>query len=526
VKRISLLALSVLFVLSINVLNVDASENPIDFKQSKDAWVVWQEYQGGSSSIVASQWEGRIWGKPITISSDIANRAPAIALDPAGNPWVVWSRKEGYGQSSIYYSRFNGEEWTPEALITPIDQRDDVTPAIAFNQNGTGIVAWGSVDTASSDIRVSLWKGQNWSEPTTLTAYDETPDMVPAVAFTASNKAVVTWVGQDEAFASHLYASFQTKKGKWKQEQRLNLGRTELGEDLPTFKVEGETLKLYFEEGNQFYASSWTGKRWTRKRHVDLSNNFYEVFAGLNGAPQGRAWFAWKNLKGISSSFRYNVVSHNTSFAKQASAFQYISFFFHQSLKKSVSVLAWVLGEGDAYAGGKKKKKKKPFNGLRAAIGDSITSGIPSAFSWVPFWGNGDVQVQARGGARIGTIISLAGRISSDRIVVVLMGGTNDIGDGRSEVDTINGLNSAAARAQSRAPGATVYMSTGTPRTRGASTDDLAQAIRENSAVPTIETFNPLNGNPSAFLSEDGLHLNEQGARSVGNIVGKAAQPR
>lgn len=527
-NQLRVIAVSVSLIITFSTSSLFAEENPADFKQSRNAWVVWAENAGSGAEILVSQWEKNKWGAPEAVgAAHDGNGAPAIAVDASGNPAVVWSRREG-GSSTVYFSRLNEKKWSEEVPVSQSANRENVTPAIALNGNGEAIVAWGSVgSTSDSQIRARILSREgNWGEIQTLTDEDNTPDMVPSVAFSASGKALVAWVGKDREYVSRLYGAWLEAKGNWTRETLINTGDPGFGEDLPSLKVEGESLKLYFEEGNRLFAASWTGKSWTSKKWVDLSNSFYNVFDRLEGEPYGRAWLAWTNAEGKPASFRYNIVSHDVVLGAQSKAFHYISRSIRKTTDGLAQIIGWVLGESDAFAGGSKKKKKKAFLGPRSAIGDSITAGIPSAFSWVPFWGDGNVQNLAVPGERAaGAMIKQSSRVNPDTLVVVIMGGTNDLGDGRSTGDIVNALNSVGNRAASRAASSKVYICTGTPRTRGPAFDDLAEAIRAGSAFTTIETFNPLNSDRNSRLT-DGLHLTEATARTVGSIVSKAAQPK
>lgn len=532
-KQLYKCAFLLLCVFVLGVSSVSADENPIDFKQSQDAWVVWTEFVNGESQILASQWQADKWSQPSLVSSNqFGNIAPAIALDPQGNPWAVWARQSGI-ESTIYFSKFDGEKWSPEKALTSSNGREDVTPSIAIHSNGQAVVAWGSVLDRSSDIQVLEWNGEKWGEAYTLTAEDQLPDMVPAVSFDATGRAIVVWTSTDATFNARLAAAWRKEDGKWTSEKLVELGESEFGEDLPTLKLDGETLKLYFEDGNRFFASQWNGKGWTQKQLVDLNNSFYGLFQGLEGNPQGRAWFAWTNNKGKSNTFRYNIISHDVSFARipqnsQKPEMKYFSQFWNKTTNQAVSLLAWMLGEEDVFAsgGGGGGGNKGPFSGTKGAVGDSFVAGSPGT-GWVGFWAP-DVEREGVGGARAGALSArLMRRITHGTQVVVLWMGTNDIGDGRSSADVVNALISAANVGRVERGVNTVYIATLSRRNdgRAVSMDRLAEAIRANGAHPIIETFNSTN-NAESNIGDGAGHFTETGASNAGAQVRRAAFPR
>ncbi len=517
------------FVFVLGLGSAVADENPIDFKQSRNAWVVWTELSNGESQILASKWDSNKWSEPSLVSqTQQDNIAPSITIDPAGNPWVVWARNQGV-ESSIYLSRFNGKKWLDEQVLSSSNGRENVTPSIAFGPQGNAIVAWGSVLSRSSDIQVREWNGTKWGKVATLTQEDLKPDMMPAVSFDAKGNALVAWVSLDQTFKAKLASSWKQEDGSWSSENELVLGDTEFGFDLPTFKVNGETLTLYFEESNQFFASQWNGQDWTEKKSVDTSNAFYEVLTGLEGNAQGRAWFAWTNNKGKGNSFRYNVVAHDAMIAgDKPTSFQYLSNYLDIAVEKTVSLFAWIMGEEDVFAGGGGGGggDKGPFTGSKAATGDSITSGSPGT-SWVPFWAEG-VQNTARAGARAtASASSVIRRITRETQVVVLWMGTNDVGDGRATGDIVAALVAAANVGRVERGYNTVFLTTISKRNDGNNNAAirLADGIRANGAHPVIDTFNALN-NDSSNIGDSAGHLSESGASAAGSVVRRAAFPR
>lgn len=496
-----------------------ADENPIDLKQSQNAWVVWTDGINNQPAIFASRWNGEKWGEKVQVSSEAhSNIAPSVALDRQGNPWVVWSGRDGVS-SSIYYSRFDGEKWSEESLLTSADEREDVTPAIAFDAQGKALAVWGSVDGASSDIRAREWNGSQWGPEVTLTAEDNAPDMVPAVAFAAEGTAVVAWTGMDNG-TSQIFAAIRSAQGEWGSEAVIDPREVGFGQDLPTLKMEGETLKLYYEQDNQFYASHWSEKGWSRGKIVDLSNSFYNVVQGIPGELGGRAWFAWVNTKGLASSFRYNVVTHDLVLRQGAKAQRFT--WLRRLWQKASGTVAWLFSPSEALANGKKKSDGDKFDS-RAAFGDSIVAGSTGE-SFVPFW-NGSALNFGVGGLRA---TSLPGQVSSrmpqGTESIVLNAGTNDIGDGRAIGDIVGALNGGVAEAKNKGA-KRVTTTTNIPRQDifAGGVEALASAIRNDSAGKVADTFKALQGNIGQFTIDAVGHLNNQGARKVGKVVKKKA---
>jgi len=98
-------------------------------------WVVWPKNFGNLKQLVFSTWDsnGSRWtdAGPITPGTPLVydDLGPALAMDDAGTPYLVWWRAEQ--TSKIYFSTLVGGVWTPPLLIS--DQSlDGRSPSIAL----------------------------------------------------------------------------------------------------------------------------------------------------------------------------------------------------------------------------------------------------------------------------------------------------------------------------------------------------------------------------------------------------------
>ena len=71
-KQLRVSVVFALIFLAVGTSQVWAEENPLDFKQSKNAWVVWTDAVGAESVIFASKWEKKKWGEPMKVASNLS----------------------------------------------------------------------------------------------------------------------------------------------------------------------------------------------------------------------------------------------------------------------------------------------------------------------------------------------------------------------------------------------------------------------------------------------------------------------
>jgi len=86
---------------------------------TRQPWVVWSAGDGHDMEIAFATWSGGHWQGPQlleTADNPYDDLDPRLAFDAAGNPLVVWWRREPIPQ--VYMSLFLGGAWTPPFTIS------------------------------------------------------------------------------------------------------------------------------------------------------------------------------------------------------------------------------------------------------------------------------------------------------------------------------------------------------------------------------------------------------------------------
>jgi len=138
---------------------------------------------------------------------------PAISFDHLGTAMVVWSHDLGPPMGfDIYYSRWLGPAtgWTPPNAINHLPD-NDLDPAIALWEDGTGIAIWIHYTGVAFEMWYSQWNGVIWSPGAPIVIpWPPGLDVMrkqPEIAYDANHNAVVVWTDGPTLGPWHVYRS-------------------------------------------------------------------------------------------------------------------------------------------------------------------------------------------------------------------------------------------------------------------------------------------------------------------------------
>jgi len=148
-------------------------------KQPEDAIVVWEHHRTLLFNSDSDIWYADLTRDlvptpgPLCVLNGV-DHDPAVAYDRSGTATVVWARRAPGRRFEVFYSRRKlGGTWaTPTSLSNPGGASttwDDMDPAVAFNDDGTGMCVWVRDKIPSQpaggdkELYYSLWDGTNWS---------------------------------------------------------------------------------------------------------------------------------------------------------------------------------------------------------------------------------------------------------------------------------------------------------------------------------------------------------------------------
>jgi hypothetical protein len=178
-----------------------------------NVWVGWYAFSGFDQAIYVSFNNGSDWSDTMVIA-EYSNytRGPALTVDTSGNVWAEWINRSVNGWTNIYASYYDGSVWSEPMLVSsepsPPSFPSDWPVAIAGDDAGMVWLAWMNSD---ENIYYSYWNGNEWSDPAPIDTHPAR-DYNLKMAFDGE-RIWVTWIrrveisGQDtfSVYASYTY---------------------------------------------------------------------------------------------------------------------------------------------------------------------------------------------------------------------------------------------------------------------------------------------------------------------------------
>lgn len=154
------------------------------------------------------------------VNSTIAGEqsTAAVASDGAGNFVVVWAGRGNGDRQGIFFQRYNamGVAEGIETLVNNITGGDQVSPAVAMNDDGSFAIAWSGVgagDAAGVFVRRFDDAGVAVTEQQLVNTTTDNQQRNPAVVFDSSGNMVVAWTGATAAGHTDVFGQRYNSEG-------------------------------------------------------------------------------------------------------------------------------------------------------------------------------------------------------------------------------------------------------------------------------------------------------------------------
>ncbi len=181
------------------------------------------------AALVVAEFDGATWTPAVVDPAGSFNRDPALAVDTAGTPVVLWARATADGitldstvdellaaadRSDVFFSRRVAGAWTAPSTLGALDG-SDYAVAAAAGPAGTVLAAWLHTDTDGTRVFAALWDGTTWSAPVPLTTASACQR--PTCGY-VGDRPVVAWAQDtdgDEETPQDLTVFYSTFTATW-----------------------------------------------------------------------------------------------------------------------------------------------------------------------------------------------------------------------------------------------------------------------------------------------------------------------
>lgn len=131
--------------------------------RQKRNFVVWTLREHDSVRLAFRLIDGDRVSQPNFINTSFRySMAPHMTVDPLGVVWLTFSGSNG-DDDDIYVSSWSNGEWAPPQQVNTDDDLPDVLPVIGVDRTGGVWIRWHSFDGDRYRQYYSRWNGEQWS---------------------------------------------------------------------------------------------------------------------------------------------------------------------------------------------------------------------------------------------------------------------------------------------------------------------------------------------------------------------------
>ena len=188
---------------------------------------------------------------PVNISNTSGGSFwPAVAIDDAGNPHVVW-HDQSPGNKEIYYvTKPDGGPWSTPVNISNTPQRS-FWSTVAIGSGGTVHVLWGDDTPGNGEILyASKPSGGSWSTPANI-SNDLGSSYRPDIAIDDEDTLHVVW--HDDTVGNYeIYYASKPTIGLWSDPTNISGSPTDSAQPSTAIDSNG-TIHVVWDEGDGIY---------------------------------------------------------------------------------------------------------------------------------------------------------------------------------------------------------------------------------------------------------------------------------
>ncbi len=248
--------------------NIDSSHPVTVCDGSGNTWVAWQAGPGGSRDIHVSKLPAGtgIFDSSVEVTNSTSDQCnPAIALDSDDRPYVVWQDARN-GNWDIYFSTYDGTNWSTEEIVHDPNANNQVNPAIAIDGQNPDMVyvVWQDDCAGNQEIYIAKSDDGFVTKTASRITADAFDQIGPAITVDSENTIYVVWTDNRNGPAD-IYGAASTSTVPW---TNVPVVSNTNNQTSPAIAAEytGTILHLLWVDdtdpnGTIFYASSTDGLR-------------------------------------------------------------------------------------------------------------------------------------------------------------------------------------------------------------------------------------------------------------------------
>jgi len=193
------------------------TSSSFDFDLKGNPWMTWINNNQNHSRVLVKDIKNEKTWQINSLSTSFAY-TPKIAVDSTNIVWTFWVSKQD-GQDVIFVSHFDGMDWSENSSLNNDSRYPHITPEVCLDIKGYPWIVWSAYDGKDYEIWYSYWNGREWSIEAQITDNSGVSDIYPCIAFLPGNIPLVAW--SQMGIESQVFLVLG-EKGKWSQKIRIN----------------------------------------------------------------------------------------------------------------------------------------------------------------------------------------------------------------------------------------------------------------------------------------------------------------
>lgn len=183
----------------------------IAFDAAGSPWIAWTAGTSGDERIFASESSsGRTW--TIASGDGLVVARPRILTDALGRIWVFWAGA-WRGERGVYFSTFDGKGWAEARKAGGRANYPCLDAEPAADGSGRIWLVWSGYDGAAYGADYSVWDGRTWSATKRIDGRSVGTARAPQMAFLNGGEPVAIWQETRESGRVSLASLYQG--GAW-----------------------------------------------------------------------------------------------------------------------------------------------------------------------------------------------------------------------------------------------------------------------------------------------------------------------
>jgi lysophospholipase L1-like esterase len=161
------------------------------FDAAGSPWIAWAAGKSGDERICAAEAAGgRTW--TIAFGNGLVVARPRILADDRGRIWVFWAGA-WRGERGVYFSTFDGRDWTETRKAGGRANYPCLDAEPAADGLGRIWLLWSGYDGAAYGADYSVWDGRAWSATKRIDEHSAGTARAPQMAFLNGGEPVAIW---------------------------------------------------------------------------------------------------------------------------------------------------------------------------------------------------------------------------------------------------------------------------------------------------------------------------------------------